>query len=51
VQSLTGPLLTSVERQRQIAQQDLDEPPMPSWWDDDEDAAESSITAGQQLKG
>ena len=48
VGSLTGPLLTDERRQRAIAERPSDEPPMPSWWDDD-DADESNMEAAQQL--
>jgi hypothetical protein len=48
VDSLTGPLLTDERRQRAIAARDPSEPPMPSWWDDD-DADESNMLAARQL--
>jgi hypothetical protein len=46
---LTGPLLTDAKRAEQKKAQAPDEPEMPYWWSDDDDASQSSITAARQL--
>jgi hypothetical protein len=45
---LTGPLLTSDERVQRELNRDPDEPPMPTWWDDD-DRRNTGIVAAMQL--
>lgn len=46
---LSGPQLTDTRRREAMKRQDPDMPPMPAWWDDDEDDAQGNITAAQQL--
>ena len=45
VQQLTAPRLLTPERQKQDAERPANEPPMPSWWDEDDDADDSFAAA------